>query len=389
MLNNLSRIDKLAVKNGYLSLLIILFCYEISFGRQLDLQYSHVGLPFAVFYNPSLIYDNSGVSLGADMRYADKKNNDVRVAINVPVAKSENMGGAFSVGMLYDSYDNYQISTGFGANTKYFQFGTVFNIVHCDETEDEEERLGLLVDLAFSKEITARRIASVVFRNVLVDERTDENRYGLTLGFGGVLNPNLLLNTNFTGYIDKGKVKRTEGGASINFYIPQFILKNSVDYSMNASTGFDITRDQGKSINNKFFMNIGVSFFRKPHLAAALIGVNKNENYFAVLYNSGKEEFENNLHANLKFTKSDCGKQYFHIECGGANVDSWILHLEDGSGRVIRTFSGGNVVPQTIEWNGLDYKGDSAEDLQAIRARLVVQDKRRNVRDSETIIIRQ
>lgn len=401
---NLSGINKPAFKTGCFFLLTVFFCGNLSFAGQLDLQYNHVGLPFAVFYNSSLIYDNSGVSLGVDTRYAGKNNHDVRASLTVPVAKAggekgyrseyededwftRGLGGAFSVGMLYDSYDNYQISTGFGAYTKYFQFGASFDILYDDKIEDENEKLGLAVNLALAKEIMEHRLVSLVFRNVLVDERNERNWRGLTFGFGGVLNPNLILNTRLTGYVDRGKAKCMEGGASLNFYIPQFILKSSVDYSMNASAGFDIIRPQGQKTDNKFFMNIGVSLFRKSALTAALVGVDKSQNYLALLYNSNKKE-DSALYLNLKFTESDSGKQFFHPECGSGKIESWILSLEDGGGRVIRTFSGGNIIPRTIEWDGLDYKEVFVKDL-AIRAKLVVHDKRKNIYESETIIIKR
>jgi len=385
---NKSRVNKFTLKSGYFSLLAILFCCSLSNGRQLDLQYSHVGLPFAVFYNPLLIYDDSGVSFGIDTRYTDKKNYDARAALTVPVAKIGEIENALAVGVLYDSYDNYKISTGFGTYTKYFRFGSSFDIIRYDKIQDEDERFGLSVNLAFGTEITESKVVSLVFHNVLVDERNDGNLHGLTLGFGGALNPNVLLNTRFTGYIHQGKVKRTEGGASLNFYTPNFILRNNVDYSMNASTGFDITRNQGQKIKNKFFMNIGVSFFRKPALTAALIGINKNESYLAFLYNSNKKEYDGAVYSNLEFTESDDGKQFFHLRHGSGKIESWVLSLEEGGGRAVRTFSGGNVIPLTVEWDGLDYKGDLVEN-QAIRARLVIQDTRRNVRESETIIIKR
>jgi len=409
------------LKNGYFSLLIILFCYSQTSGRQLDLQYSHMGLPFAVFYNPLLIHDNSGVAFGADAIYADKNNHDVRTAVSIPVVNVDNIASAFSVGILYDSYNNYQISTGFGAYTKHFRFGSSFDIINYDKNgkigdvsnindiNDIEnpgdidvdidtdgdifiydyDKLGLSVNLAFGRDIMKRGVVSLIFRNILVDERNENNPHGLTLGFGGALNPNLLLNTHFTGYISKGEAKRKEGGASLSFYIPQFILKNDVDYSMNASAGFDIVRNQGQKINNKFFLNVGVSFFKKPALAAAVAGVHKNDNYFALLYNSNKKLHDaSTLYTSLKFTESNSGKHFFHLECGGGKIVSWILSLEDGSGKVIRTFSGGNVVPQTIEWDGSNYKGESIEN-QAVRAKLIVRDERKTVRESETVIIRR
>jgi len=392
MLNNLSGVNKSARESCYFSLLIILFCYISPFARQLDLQYNHVGLPFAVFYNPSLIYDNSGVSFGADTRYADKNNHDVRIALTIPAARFVDAGSAFSVGMLYHSDDSYQISTGFGADINYFKFGTSFDIVNYGkiyDDDDEDKKFGLCVNFAFAREMMEYGIVSVVFHNILVDERNGENRRGLTFGLGGALNPYLLLNTRMTGYIDSEyKAKRTETGASFNFYIPQFILNNKFDYSMNAATGFDIIRNSGKKINNKFFMNVGVSLFKKPTLAGALIGVDKNSNYLAVLYNSDKTDYNETLSSNLKFTESDNGQLFFHLECGSRKIESWILNLENGSGKTVRTFSGGNVVPQTIEWNGLDYKGDSVKD-QAIRAKLVIQDRRKNVSESETIVIKR
>ena len=387
---NRSRVNKFALRKVNFSLLAILFCYVSPFGGQLDLQYNHVGLPFAVFYNPSLIYDNSGVSFGVDTRYAGKNNHDVRAALTIPVVNSVNVGSAFSVGMLYDSYDNYQISTGFGTYFKYFKLGASFDIISREKIDSgNDEKLGLCVNLALAADIMERRTVSFVFHNVLVDERNERNVHGLTLGFGGILNPNLLLNTRVTGYIDKGAARRTEGGASLNFYIPQFILKNNIDYSMNASTGFDIIHYyQGRKTNNKFFMNIGVALFKKPTLAAALIGVDKNSSYIAFLYNSNNAEYNENIYSNLKLTESDNGQQFFHLEYGSGKIESWVLSLEEGSGRIVRTFSGGNVIPSVIEWDGLNYKGDIVKD-QAIRARLVIQDKRKNVRESETIVIKR
>jgi len=385
---NTSRVNKFALRKCYFSLLAVLFCYVSLNGRQLDLQYNHIGLPFAVFYNPSLIYDDSGLSFGVDTRYGDKDNHDVRAVFTVPVIKTDNTGGAFSVGMLYDSYDNYRISAGFGSYLRYFKFGASFDVTSHDKIDNsDDDKLGLGVNLAVSADIMERRTVSFVFHNVLVDERDETNSRGLTLGLGGVLSPNLLLNSRVTGYIDKGAARRTEGGATLSFYIPQFILKNNIGYSMNASAGFDIVHFyQGRKTDNKFFMNIGVSVLKKPNLCAALFGIDKDRSYIALLYNSDKKEYDGAVYSNLKFTESD-SSMYFHLECGG-KIESWILSLEEGSGKVVRTFSGGNVVPQTIEWDGLDYKGDAVEG-QPIRARLIVKDKRKSVRESETVVIKR
>jgi len=388
-------------KSKYIFLFAILLYFCAAFGRPLDLQYSYTGLPFAVFYNPALILDNSGYIFGLDTEYKDKSDHNFRSSLVVPLDKvkteenfrSGNFRGdgrqirngrnAVSFGLMYDSFDNYQISAGFGTFTRLFQAGASFDI-----TSSNNDGHDLSVNLGISKEAAPNKVFSLAVRNVVVSDRRRETLPGLSVGFGGILHQSLMFmpfNFVHTCYIDSDGIDRFETSGSIKLDFMPILMRNNASYSMNASVGFTLRNNKR---DDEVFVNFGIAFMNRPSLSAVFVGANGEHKYGAILYNSSGDDFNSDLYANIRYVETDYGEIIFNLESGGGKIESWILKIEDSGNREIRTFSGGSIVPSTIKWDGLDRKRSPVKN-QVVHARLIVIDDRKNVCESRVLSLKR
>jgi len=381
----------------------ILFLCSMSFGRPFDWQYNYVSTPFALFYNPSLIGNNAGYAFGLDGRCLDKENYDGRLALVIPVGDAEERsynrrGGkgydyltspytsgrnAVSVGGMYTSGDNYLLSTGFTA--PIYRGYLIRGGASVDFAYKPDSTPALSLNAAASAPLIESNLVSLTVHNFFANNRSYDNLFGLSIGAAGMLysNPYVFFvpyDFQFSSYFDKGKVSRTEAAARLSFDLtPMLAGREKTGQTATVSGGYGFVNYAGGVSDRLVYAALGIVFINRASSAAVWGGYGREEGrYGALMYNSFRESnrslfASDDITAVLKHGETDSGQTLFTLDCRGTNIESWVLRIDDLSGRTVKTFSGGNVVPATILWDGLDSEGNPLKENEAVQARLVVK----------------
>jgi hypothetical protein len=297
----------------------------VASGRPFDWNWSYIGTPFAVFYNPALINSRDGYFLAVESKYIDETNYDARGALVVPIAEFEMFGtyggaDAFStmrcqssglsasVGGEYVGESHYKISTGVAARHPVVQLGASFDIANLDNKfpvlssdialgiylhKDYGWRSGLYGGL-FAPAIMKQ--FSFIFHNFYVSERDSTNLFGVSAGVGGPLMIGPLTLTGFVPYelmfscyFDKASIVRWERTLRFNLDLSTLALIADHGIGSVLTIGHSAINTSNGQRNSKYFVNLGIVFLRgyiPSHIVSAFGGyAGGGEKSGAILYN--------------------------------------------------------------------------------------------------------
>jgi len=154
-----------------------------------------------------------------------------------------------------------------------------------------------------------------------------------------------------------------------------------------ASIGYGFVRDEYRNIGHSVFASLGLEFVNKASSSALAGGYNfhdrerSDEAYAAFMYslvNKTGVGTDNDLVSRLYCSAADSDRVVFGLYAGNANINSWVVKIETHGGDNIKTFSGGNVIPSSIIWDGLNSEGDKLED-DIVYVKLVVRGEKKVV----------
>jgi hypothetical protein len=363
-----------------------------------------MGSPFAVFYNPSLLGSNPGYTFGLDTKL-DSANYDFRGALTIPVSKvmrrenlfKENSNryfryanqsyrssmSAVSIGGIYAGEDNYQLSAGFAAPIYLVQSGLSFDFLYRGE-----EAIGG-VNLMFSADMPRYmrgRMLYAGFNNLIVSDRDGTNDMSILIGTAGILEGNdsrvlfMPYDLSLVSYIKNGSISHVEGTARINLDLTAVhTSRETFGQLPSAAAGYTLIRKKGGAVSHKIFVNLGISFINRSSSAGLLGSYGKaseyDEQHLAFFYSTFKRGevigTDGDIIAGLSYGDAGDGKWFFALTSAGTTVRSWVLRIENSRGGSVKTYSGGNVVPSTILWDGLTGDGNAVED-QVVFVKLVL-----------------
>jgi len=386
----------------------IFFLPSLLFCRPFDWQYDYVSVPFAVFYNPSLIGNNAGYVLGLDARYENRENHDGRFAAVIPVDNAvtleeirDGVWGydnsispyifsrhAISVGGMYTSGDNYFATMGFTAPI-YKKYPIKSGVSADFAYNPSIESPAVSLNAAVSAPVADENLVTLTAHNFFASARNYENFFGLSIGAAGALysNPYLFLmpyDFQYSFYFDRGKVYKTEGVARLSFdFTPALAGREKTGLTAALSCGYGFVNYADGKSEGKIYAALGIALVNRASLAEVWGGYGRKEGgYGALIYNLfgessrtlfAKDEFS----VVLKYSETDSGQIIFTADCrGGTNMESWVLWINGAGGRTVTTFSGKNVPPAAIHWDRLDSGGNPLKQNEPVHARIVV--KRRN-----------
>jgi hypothetical protein len=383
--------------------------------RPFDWHYNRLNIPFSIFYNPSLLGNTPGFTAGIDAKHVDSANYDIRGAIVIPVSRVmeredhlrsrgrnrhfsyannsyRSARSAISIGGVYMSDDDYGFSTGFVTPVGLVHSGMAFDIMYIDDSPLASLHLGMTADVP---RIVRGSTVHVSLRNVLVSERNDNNNFGFSVGTSGIpfSDPRMYYlpyDLFFYFHIKDGSVDRVEGMARVNIDLTSNLMsRNAIGQTVAGSIGYNFVRRTNGLIDHKFFASLGIVFIGRSSGTSILAGYGDgNEKFGAATFSTfNKDGFtgDGDLFAGLGLRETDGGQFLFNLRSGGSTIRSWVLRIDDTRGGNVKTFSGGNVVPSSIIWDGLNSRGAEVED-EIVYAKLVVKGDRRVV-ESDVIAI--
>jgi hypothetical protein len=382
--------------------------------RPFDLQYSRLGIPFSIFYNPGLLGNNSGYTFGFDAMHIDSANYDVRGAVVIPIGKvmkyddhiRENSGNkyfkyantshksskfAISAGGMYVNEENFQLSAGFAVPLNLVQSGVAVDFTQGDDDPVITAKVGFSADIP---PVMKGNLLHLTFHNLIATERNGANDFGISVGVSGIpfSSPRMFYmpyDFFFHVNLDSGGVSAVEGLARINLDLTSIYTSvGAAGQTVSASLGYNFIRQKNEAVTHKFFASLGVVFIGKSS-STAISGSygDGDEKHGMIVYSAFGDNGvtgDKGIHAAMTVVKID-EKYLFDIESGGSSVRSWVLRIDDQKGANVKTFSGGNIVPSSILWDGLTSGGLPVED-GILLAKLVIMGKN-SVIQSNTIEI--
>jgi len=390
--------------------LIFFILFSVVFSRPFDWQYNNISVPFAVFYNPALLGNVPGSTFGIDVKYADSADYDVRGALIIPVGRvlrredhsSMNYSRhryfgypntsyrssrtAVSVGGIYAGEDNYQLSAGFTAPMRFVQPGASFDLTYRGGDPAMSFNAGIGANIPSL--VGGSGMLYVVTQNLVTNDVDAAGRFKLTFGTSGMTTSrpdvySIPYDFFFSLHFGRGSVQTTEGTARLSIDLTRAnTVSGTVGQSAAATVGYSFLRERSGSVDNRFFINVGIVFINKKS-AASLMGSygSKDEMFGAFTYSLLKKDViqtDKDIHAGLTHTIDDDSSVIFGLLSVGTTITSWVLKIEDPSGANIRTYSGGNAVPSSILWDGTDSEGVKVEE-EILYAKLVLKGHNRVV----------
>jgi len=410
-------IRSLTATCAFLSVTLFLLPGQAS-ARPFDWYYSRFATPFAVFYNPALLGSNPGPAIGLDMRYADTVDYDARLAVTIPLSKvlireehqrenarrnrnysyanSSYMSSetAISFGGIYAGNEDYNLNIGFATPIRMVQTGFSLCLAH------RSDNVTGTVNLGFSANVMRSGIVYFTVNNIniynigtLIVDDSNANDFGFSLGTSGspfsdtgkIFLPYDILFT----YAPKSRVTigKLSGMLRLNLDLTYIYTSRDITGQMAVSSvGYGFTRDDNRKISHNVFMSLGMEFVNKASAAALAGGYGahigqSDETHGAFMYslvNKTGVGTDNDLVSRIYCSTVDSNRVVFGLYAGNANINSWVMKIETHGGDNIKTFSGGNVIPASIIWDGLNSEGEKLED-DVIYAKLVIRGEKRVV----------
>ena len=375
-------------------LFILLSLLSLSFGGPFDWHYNNMSTPFAVFYNPALLGNNPGSTFGVDMKYVDSANYDIRGAVVIPVGKvlkredhlqmnySRNRyfrypntsyrssRAAVSVGGTYAGEGSYNMSAGFAAPVRFVQSGASLDMAYRGDDPVLSLNAGAAANIP--SVVSGSGTLYLAMQNLAASGRDSSSRFKLSIGTSGIssfkpdvysIPYDLFFRFHFSG----GRVLVTEGTARISIDLTHLNTSTGTfGQTMAATLGYSLMNERGRAMDHRFFVNAGIVFINKKSTAALLGSYGSEEEmHGAFMYSSIKKETtqtDNDIYADITQMPEEDGKILFGLRSSGTTIRSWVLRIEDPSGASVRTYSGGNVVPSSVLWDGLSSEGAEVKD---------------------------
>jgi hypothetical protein len=402
-------------------LLTILLLSELAFARPFDWHYSRFATPFALFCNPALLGSNPGPTIGFDTRYADTTDYDARLAVTIPLSKvlkreehqreiaSSNRKYSYaypsymssersiSFGGIYAGGDNYNLSVGFTSPIRVVQTGVSLSLAH----QNKDNVIGFM-NLGLSANVMTSGIVYFIinninlynFTNMMVGGNNSATDFGLSIGTSG--SPFIDTNSVFLPYdilftyTPKGDVITVgtlAGMLRLNLDLTHIYTSRDITgQTAVASIGYGFLRDEYGRVSHSLFASLGLEFVNKASSAALAGGYGvrskrSDEVHGAFMYsvvNKTGVGNDNDLVSRIYCSAVDSNRVIFGLYTGGADINSWVMKIETHGGDNIKTFSGGNVIPASIIWDGLNSEGNKLED-DIVYVKLAVRGKNKVV----------
>jgi len=408
--------------------ILLLPCRLLS--RPFDWYYSRFATPFAIFYNPSLLGSNPGPTVGLDMRYADTTDYDARLAVTLPLSRvlrreehlresarrNRKYGYAnpsymssetsISFGGIYAGDTDYDLSVGFATPIRMIQTGVSLYLTHRNDAATGKDIVNGDMNICFNANVmrsgivyfSINNINIYKLNNISTDRSTD---FGFSLGTSGspfsdtstIFLPYDILFT-YTPKGDKITVGRLSGMLRLNLDLTYIYTNRDIIGQMAvASIGYGFLRDEYRKVSHNIFASVGLEFVNKASSSALAGGYGarsgrSDETHGAFMYsvvNKTGVGNDDDLVSRIYCSQVDSNRVVFGMYTGNVDINSWVMKIETHGGGNIKTFSGGNVIPGSIIWDGLSSEGNKLDD-DIVYAKLVVRGKDKVV-ESEKVSI--
>jgi len=326
------------------------------------------GNPFLIINNPAMINRQKGVPIGFSFYY----NTSLQKYLILTGFSESFDKSAFSINYLKDTQEEYnRFSTAFSTACKMISFGASFHFLFFDEEPD------FTLDAGITYHFKERRYIGLVMKNILeIDNGNELLARELCLTGGGNIPKvdRLFFTAKARGILFDFKEKDYGYGGDINVH--KFIfnnpslsiyLKGTVLYAHDKNLTWNMESLLGYHHRfNRFSLGIYAGY---KHYSLSEM----NSVVFSIYYNPLFKRKIGDLDCSLELNSSKMTPNGDNIhdnvvitirgsfQKDEVRIKRWTILItdeKDRKGAVIKTFSGGNVPPTSIVWEGRNNEGN-------------------------------
>lgn len=364
-------------------ILRVCFCYIIiskvilyADFKQSNLTYHSHSLH--LFSNPSIIATQHGVPFSAAFLIPSSEEIlEGAAAISFILERN-----AFAIGYERNDFLKNRIISGYSLKKEFFYFGSSYSFL-IDSSKDPN----LLLDVSSSIKLPQTRYISLVFKNIIATEKIRSlvpPQVNLSF-FGGFPGIEKILGFDFSYYcnINDFKKGRIDHGAKLN------IAGTFLNYPMLFySTGYDFYLDNNSKVKQFICGNLGLQL-KINEISTGLsygvkydIKISDYKMHLQLNFNPTILQPDNRSQINLKVIKEGEKNSGVYVSFDysdlnrSSNIRNWVLvfsTLPSTEGKMIKSFSGGNLPPSSIYWDFKDVSG-KFYDQQVIYIRGIITD---------------
>jgi hypothetical protein len=311
---------------------------------------------------------------------------------------------ALSMGGIYTKENDYKISAGLTTPIYLVQYGASFDVAYKSDVTVASVNLGFCANTTRKGDIVYFALNNLITSTSGdKSDRDSTTDFGITIGSSGspfsdqsrIFLPYDILFTYYpNGTNPNGKRNsRLEGLVRLNLDLTYLYTNRGESGQMAVSSlGYGFARRENGNVDHRFSASVGVEFINRRSSAAGAFGYGESggrgETQAAFMYSkvnkTGMAE-DPNIASHLRCVSADSGRVVFALNTGGVSMNSWVLKIETHGGGNVKTFSGGNVIPSSIVWDGLDSEGNALED-DIVYATLVLRGERRVVESAKASV---
>jgi hypothetical protein len=362
---------------------IIILLVKVLLSSPLDGNFNYLGQGLLLFSNPSLIVSQKGYPTEVQLFFPSSEQDlEGKVASIFSFPKN-----AFSIGYAKTNDVFNRFSAAYSLKQQFFLFGSTFSIL-----TEKDIPPSLAVDVAVAFNILKNRYISVSYTNLIITDTILKSlNPQITISFNGPL-PKIgdYLGLDFSSYVEFYDYKTLDVryGGTLKvvgkfFIAPIFHYLLGTDIKQNETKKIDIIPQAG------FGMEIKISEASSGLFFGYQYDINNNEYgmmakiYFNPILNRDRTPLTVQI-------KSSCGTDknegifvsvLFSEKKEISEIKNWTLifsTLPSKEGKILKTFSGGNIPPSTVYWDLRDNNGDVHDDHE-IFIRLLISDKNNNL----------
>lgn len=331
-----------------------------------------------LFSNPSIISTQQGIPFSA-VFFIPSAEEILEAATSFSIILDKN---AFSIGYERNEILKNRFISGYSFKKEFFYFGSSFSFL-IDSSKDPN----FLLDVSSTIKLPQSRFISLVFNNIQFTEKVHRSisPKGSISFFGDIpwIEKNLGFDFSYYCIIDDLKEGRIDHGAKINI-VGTFFNHPLMYYS----AGYDLFGGKYSKINQFFCGNLGLQLKINEISTGLSYGVKysiNNSDYKMNLqlnFNPTIIQYNQKAQINLKVMKASEKNPGVYVSFDYLNfskssgIKNWVLVFSSSpsnEGKIIKSFSGGELPPSSIHWDLKDVSG-KFYDQEVIYIRGIITD---------------
>lgn len=363
------------------SVTIFIILESISYSESNFSFHSH---SFHLFSNPSLLVMQKGVPISTSFiipSHKDRVEGKAAFSINYK-------NKAFALGYENSESVKNKLVAAYSLNNNFFYFGSSFSVLFDSHNYPE-----LLLDAAGTFNVCNKQYISFILNNFVVNDSIKNSIYpqiGVSY-FGAFPKIYRYLGFDFTYFCRLRSYKKKDIENVARVIVTGSVIESPL---INYSIGYEVCDNNYQQL---IIANAGLQIRIDEITAGLLCGIDydpKKAKYkikTSINFNPLNSDYKpSTIDILVKEGDEQNPGVYVSMKCSNLNnkIKNWVLVFSNfplENGKILKSFSGGNIPPSTVYWDLRDQNGDTI-DHKSIYIKAVISDRKNNISSTPWIV---